>query len=687
MSTLAIEIQKGKLSQPTRKNFDPKKWEKKIQKFDLSDPENFKIAKLAPLIHKELTSIRKELINLNKQAPKLNKKTLLRLYCSMSNRDRLILNNLLKQHVSSQIDANLLIANGFSLSGIKTDKTPFHESLSLEDVSIQCVDGYKHAISNRINTPTIKSGSKPNLDVLQFAIHESSLSEIYYAFEQLWHGVIWGIYNLDFDDSNKQIHVFEKNNSFQIAHRISQQRKEKLTGDRTLQSHQILQNAPESQKGHITTLTEAGSGKQKKYPQIKLTNLPTRQSFQYSSLTIQHSYLMDTLPPSLLKDKFPDESFNCLNIIEIFKHLSILSSQKLSKLPSNTIGNALGKINLYAPAFHKSKLIRALSQLTGLTQKATTGIINFLIYSGHDKDLWSHPLIQIDSDRLIPLLSSFIDANLQRCTEKWLSLSGLQIDQKGHFFEKTVQSQVKESLEKNTMLSDFSVATQGNFSFEGETEEIDLLFRVGELIVVGELKCIITTDGPSSYGHTLQKMEHASRQAQRKAQFVNDNLEALFAQLNWNFLTDSNYQVQPIVINSNQICIGFPLFGVPITDSRILTNYLSKPQISLFKELDSSSKEIANVSLYETPKEAEANFSFYLNNPPPLKHLKQNIEYQTTKLPQITEENRCWMFSKLTVKNTEPNESLLECDPPFKIKYENGFNKSKVCQYFNKTQK
>ena len=67
------------------------------------------------------------------------------------------------------------------------------------------------------------------------------------------------------------------------------------------------------------------------------------------------------------------------------------------------------------------------------------------------------------------------------------------------------------------------------------TEEVDLIVRVGRVVIIGEAKSVVTADSTVSCYNMLKTLNKASSQIRRKKIFVEDNIEDIFTSLGWSY--------------------------------------------------------------------------------------------------------------------------------------------------------
>lgn len=224
-----------------------------------------------------------------------------------------------------------------------------------------------------------------------------------------------------------------------------------------------------------------------------------------------------------------------------------------------------------------------------------------------------------------------------RLVEQWVKQFKLSFDEKGSLFEITVKSGIKSSLNKSVVIKDFDIAQINEFKIGGQQEQIDLLIRIGKVVLVGEIKSKITTDSYASHRAFLDTMEGGVNQVSRKCTFVENNLSQVFNKLTWGFQNDEKYIVHPVIITNNFAGIGTSFSNVPIIDSKILEYYFCNTSLRLFSIQENNKlTDVVWLSLYKNQGEAEKNIIKYLKCPPQLHNPTVNFIENIYQYPCLT---------------------------------------------------
>jgi hypothetical protein len=630
-------VRNGNIKSPTQKGFKTSQWEEKWRSIKDPSKKDEQIYTYGKIIDSILGEVRNELGNLYSKKPNISDLKLLKAYCAISNRDAFLIFDLSKDKEKLNKD----------LFSTKIAKTRYGNELTPMEIADACVDGFKKAISyciqriesNKNNHKNDTDNTLISEDSMVFVGKESSLSQIYDIYEELWRSALWGDYS--FSPLNKEHNFYEvsqEKTAYELAKVISQKRKMKL--------HLIP--ISDNLKYQIDALGWSNSfiyvkkdGKKKKFIVSNIQNAPdmTRE-FNYK--IVHHA--VDSLgffPKKFYMNNSKGNDFSLLDIYKVYRHLIILSNNTLHSFPSDSGAHNIPKLLEFCPTFPKDDLIKTLSKATGFEFKKTLSIFSFLTLDAK-KDVWFHPIIDLGSNKISILLSVASFPNILRTFENWLSELSVDLKDKGYVYEDDVIDNLNSSIDACHIKGDISKAASKTITdSSGEkSEQIDIVFRIGNEIFTGECKSIVTTDSAVSYFNAVKILEGASKQAKRKATFLSENLEISFAQLKWPYDADKSYKVHPFILTSNRMHVGFPVDGVPVCDEIILCSYFKSGKISLLSNIqDGNVIDYAWFNIYSDFEQFKANLKDYLFHPPQLTDDGNDFVHKESKIPCIGKDN------------------------------------------------
>ncbi|MFY0670155.1 MAG: hypothetical protein JXQ95_19140 [Alteromonas stellipolaris] len=671
MSSFFDKIKKNSIKTPTQRGFCLSKWDKCWEGCkDGASERDKKLHFAGVIIFKLLEEIRNELKALYKeQAPDIDNAHLLLAYVSLSNRERAI------------VSANQQTKNKNIHSATIISKTVGNE-ITLQEVSDGAVDGLEKAIylcKNRINKyQAIKKGRKP-LDILSFIQKEAYFSEIYGVYENYWHAILWNDYSLIEVDKEKKLYIVEQPmDKYEIGSYVSLIRKSRLGAQSAAlaTSPDILKSFDENK---YITVVKCGRNERLICKDIKKANDEIR--YMNADWQTNKIFLPDNFGSEIL-NRQNSLGFSINEALEVFRNLIILSFEYAKKFPNNFNVPNLKKLSEFCPKIDKNKLKIAISKSTGMTTYKTLKILDFIEYKAFEKqDLWCHPIISASEKEYALVTSSLATPVIIRVVEHWLVSLGEELQDKGIVYEHLIIDGLNRALKKNHYISDLDYAVSRRIRFNNSEEEIDLLFRIGDLIVIGEAKSIVTTDSPISNYRTLETLKHAAKQIKRKMNFIESNLESVFVTLDWNYDDNAKYEFIGCIINSGRMYVGLDIEGVPVCDEKILLKYFQSneiPLVSVFDEKTREAKDLAWLILYSNFGQLKGNLRKYLSNPPQIFEKKEHFEYKTINIPYITEESYKIVFNRFIPKDLTVND---------RVNMKHSFPIGKIADYDKKIEK
>lgn len=647
-STFKEILRSGQTKTPVQKGFSDKNWTSAWNKSSQT-ADCQRLCDAGKVIYEVLSEIRARLSKLyDDHAPKLSNSQLLKCYCALTNRDRFITHAVATSRQFS--DLNIFSATFSNNLG--------NNPLTLMELADGAVDGMQKAISvcnDRLskNIP-LEPGSDP-LSAIEFIKEEALLSHLYGTYEQYWQALVWGGYEFTWIDKEQKIaDISQLSISTEIAHEISQIRRARLGTNVTLLAERGKHFFNDS---YVATI---GAGKTRRFLVNGIQNGSKELIHTNAVVKLGFDLAMETLPKSLIeKARFPEE-ISILDISEVFRIFVLLSLEAQNKFPQDDSIYSVQKFNEFCPTFNKNKLCHSISQATGLRFDKVIRAVDFLTYRDTETDIWCHPLLVPDAGQICLLTSALATPNYLRVLEHWLMRLEDDISEKGYVYEGNIIETLNTALKENPYLTDYDLAVSKRIKLtNGKEEEIDLLFRIGELIVIGEAKSVVSPTSPLGFYRTLEILDGAASQAQRKLKFVEENLENVMSNLGWIHDSGKNYKFTALVLNSNKMHAGFPVNGVPICDEKILTAYFEEATFPIFSTFQNAiRKDIAWVKFYSSADELEDMFPRYLSQPPQISEDGDSFTVVGTKLPSLDDGSLKLSYHRLIPKDISLKDRL-----------------------------
>lgn len=659
MATFKSLVRNDKLSQPVHNSFKIGKWRKAWQ--ESGEPtEDLMFFQAGEHTAELLSDIRARLSKVLYNMPHISADELAKALAGISTRDRALVR---EQGVSE------LLESQESIYSYTSTKNVMNNPLQLQEAAEAAVSGLSKAMITAIKHKTnTNSKSAENSKQAKLNLTKSLyfLSQVYDATVDYWSCVLWRDFEFRFAKKNdhKICLYSQPKTADEIAFESSSNRRDRLL----------------SQAGgflHTSNMHSYFMEDQCIYPKkhkgkwhIKRKSLKhLRESTWYSYTVCQYyrSLLEDYFPSVLIKSE-TKHGYSIDNLLVIWVQLSIYCSEALDTSIENGIPNDYKTTLSLNPTVNCAELCRELSLSTNIDLKVVERVISALTFNEESNfDLWETPLVRLQDNDILMVVGAVIDPNIVRICETWATLLDMDVSAKGPEFEKHTFSRIDEALSNCTL----PIAYQNPeiniiLHAEGDSEEVDLAFMVGSTVYLCEAKCIFSPDKSSRYLRTKQILKDATKQITRKAAFFRSNIVECFKQLNWPFDAQANYDVFPIVINSNFAYVGYMFDEVPILDIGILCDYFNKPIAPIITDPQNGYEHLAWFVLYDDVTGLYSNLKEYLKRPPHIIRNKGDFVYRQTTMPQVGEKSTLAMLANLIPKQKSVIE-FTEVESAFKV--------------------
>jgi hypothetical protein len=642
-ATIRELIKKKKIAGPTGRNFKLDQWIGIFGKTqdEIKDSEMLRDAAVA--IHQVLAEIRAELALLyTESAPVIGAPELQKYFFALSNRDR---------NISSR-NANRKNFNVKNIFSATTNNNPAGNGLTFMEQAEGCVDGLQKAIvecSRRISEGKPLVPGRNPIEIPEFLYREVMLSQLYGIYEAYWAAILWGDYDFKWVDRSKNIaEINQKLTTYELAHEVSQIRRMR----RSIGSFAYINNILPAIRG--TYVVVQGAGRARKYEVRGINKASESIRFMNAKILISSNEAMNAFPKKFIDKKYQNSKVSIVDVMNVFRMLSHVAAQLIERFPKDADLKHLSQFKEFAPGLDKSKLCKAIASACDIEILTVYSIIDFLTFRKPSDDLWCQPIIEDENGKMILLTSALITPNLMRVIEHWLVKMKVDLSEKGYVFEGDLVGDVNIRLEKNKFAHDYDKASSIRMYVGDDEEEIDLIFRLGNKIIVGEAKSIVVTDSPISYYRCVATLAHAADQAQRKMEFVRGNLGEVSKRLGWELSDDAEYTFIPLVITSNNMHVGFPVSNVPVCDRAILTAYFEKSDFPLCSTQDAEGeKHVAWFEVYSDPESFVDNFEIYLQNPPQVTENAESFTSRSTNVPSMGEDSIKIVYTRLVPRELD----------------------------------
>ena len=229
-----------------------------------------------------------------------------------------------------------------------------------------------------------------------------------------------------------------------------------------------------------------------------------------------------------------------------------------------------------------------------------------------------------------------------------MSRGGVDLDNRGKLFERYLYQQLTE---KRTSYP-INCLKAGDYGDKGDSEEIDVVVGMKNVVLVADAKCIHYSVEPINYAEAWGRLEEGCEQAIRKALFIRNHPELFLA------LGDfSNKRFVPFVITNYPTYTGFSHNGVYVIDSHSFLAYMQGGYVTMREMGMNENPIIAARRFYQNEDQYSDNFESYLQSNPIKEIFRKRIYIRD--LPLMPE-------SKDTYKVVSKSAEVVN-DPQFNI--------------------
>jgi hypothetical protein len=256
------------------------------------------------------------------------------------------------------------------------------------------------------------------------------------------------------------------------------------------------------------------------------------------------------------------------------------------------------------------------------------------------KGLWSAPLVPIDDGKNVAICFSALSiGSAIRRVESWLDRGGLSDHltnaRRGEKYEAWVRQPINEELSANKHLPHSKCALDSIARTDQNGEQIDLLISLGNLAIVGEVKCRLYPIESAEHYNYLERLNDAGDQVVRKANWLKQNPEAIAKALHLPTATVQTLRIVPIVVMNQGAGFGLLANGARVVDFSFLRLYLSDNEYLSGMAFDAERRLSVPTyeKLYRDEMDAASRFEQTMANPPPLKNVIASAVWQDNKFP------------------------------------------------------
>jgi hypothetical protein len=351
----------------------------------------------------------------------------------------------------------------------------------------------------------------------------------------------------------------------------------------------------------------------------------------------------------------------------------------MARLAADDLGPAWwkhdGDVERFALTVGRDDLVRIFTECLGVTAERAGGMVDWFTCNPGDtgrmfaKSVWAEPLLpEPGMGNLHVVLAPLLSASPVKRIEAWMERGGISdsrgLKGRGKPFERHVRKALSDVLADNDLLTDASVAEHG-LKRKGESEEIDLLVRVADLVLVGEVKCFVAPSEPTDKRNHLANLDKATAQAEVKRAWADANRKAVAEALGVEAEQAARLRIVSLVVLNHGFGMGLERYGVPVVDLhylRILLGWGSYQGGTRFERHVGMMYD--SITLYRSQAEFEAKIDNLLRDPPPLRRFEGRVRWR--RIPFETSNGRPFLI-ELPALSDDASPNALRDMPAFRL--------------------
>jgi hypothetical protein len=251
------------------------------------------------------------------------------------------------------------------------------------------------------------------------------------------------------------------------------------------------------------------------------------------------------------------------------------------------------------------------------------------------------------SESSLTLVFAALHAEPTRLLDVWLRQLGVDLARRGPSFEQHIRSELARMISASD-LKLISAVTEKPFVFKpgtGRREEMDLVLRVGDVVVIGEAKCLLVPTESKQKAIHRNALIDAASQVSRKVAAAKAHPDGFRQQLLDQGMTiPDGFDLIPAVVSNSAIHVGFPIDGVPLVDIHILEVYFSgnfTDTVMTFKEPD---RHVRTHYIYSGPTDAPGKLASYLQAPPQMATYVNGLTERWVPVGKLRAIDREWKY-------------------------------------------
>jgi hypothetical protein len=311
--------------------------------------------------------------------------------------------------------------------------------------------------------------------------------------------------------------------------------------------------------------------------------------------------------------------------------LQEIATQLSGELPESDYVNNESDLRNFCVSIDCNLLKTILHDATGFSIFKVTEILSIF---EHDKsvrtELWHRPLVRLDNNYVVPI-AAILGNNVTRLMQYWLKTGGAKIDSRGHRYEVIVREHINNIFRERPILFPSRVLLNDLKLKDcaGVEHQIDIIFRIGNTIAFGELKCGLFPSGSIEVHNYYDDLRAASKQVRCKQAVVVERIQWVLSLLKFpTAVQDEQTTIVPFILTNLPIGSGMQIDSIPIVDLWLIEKYLGLGALDLYPDGDINNTKGLKESIifYSNMSQAASRLRTYLMHPPQTKVIKSFLK-------------------------------------------------------------
>jgi hypothetical protein len=641
-STLFREVARTKsLPHPTARNFDPASWTTAIKELENATERDAHLVSAAIFFGREIARLRATF------EPKLfaglGKRTGVLLSIAAANLDFLNLRDKARQKSRTEARSRDTVHLGLvGRQGLPIG-APGNQ-VNLDSAAGTLVDTLPHCLER---TSSLPAETEEDSDLWKRGARLFGVLSIERSLRDLWHSVLWEGWRVRRDEG--ALRVEPTDSDLAMLWNVWLWRHEMIIGQGpTLDT---INAQMHGRAGHhvkpFLPLTVVGIGgsspETRRFRFGSLSGLDQRQGWHATENTIlEESYLgqfIDSPLPAV------PHNMTCRDLQKVWMILRDCAHVLAEKCKERRLLD-VASLEQHSLLIRRKELERAIIQCAGMTAAQAQAAIQVFTCNPDDtrtlfsKGLWACPLLSLDDGECLAMvLAPIAVGSAIRRVENWLDRGGnsdrLPYVRRGLRYEAWVRREIALALAENESLPNARIAAESLDRTAEGGEQIDLLIRLGGLLIVGEVKCLLAPVESMERYNYLTNLEKAGSQASRKADWIVQHRDAAAEALGLGEAEVKSLRPVPIVVTNQGIGFGLLVDGARVVDFHFLRLYFQDGEYVAGTALDVA-RGVAVPHyhrLYQTEREASDRFEETTADPPTLRRFKEAAVWVDNQFP------------------------------------------------------